>query len=191
MPGRRHPLAPSRRAQTRRQVGQRSEHEQTLLSLGVGHLEESGRPGRIRVCIDGPAGRWSIDRQACPAEHQQVEVELARAPATADLPAERSLEVLERDEQRGRPRRRIGTGGDIESSDRIQEVRLIDDPDRPRGVQPGHPAESDAGQDSERVDRGRGRRSGVADVGTETDVRPSPPRPRHRALDLRPSRRHR
>ena len=72
-------------------------------------LDDAGRPAAAAALAGSslrPAGR-PLDVDPVPPEHQQVEVDLARAPSLARLPPERPLELLERDEQRG------GAGGRV------------------------------------------------------------------------------
>ena len=95
---RRDRLAPARRHQARRKVGQRREHEQPVPRLAVRHCQRQRRLRRIVA----PPGSRPLDLDRVPPEHQQVEVHLARTPSLARLPPERSLEPLERDEQGGR-----------------------------------------------------------------------------------------
>jgi hypothetical protein len=131
-----------------------------------------------------PVGLAPIERQALgrpiqgqprAAEHEQVEVELARPPALPIASAERPLELLEGDQESRRPRRRIGPGGDVKGDDRVAERGLVDDPDRRRDVQPRHRVEPCPGQGRQRTDAGGERRGGGADVCPETDVRPDAP----------------
>ena len=103
-PGGLHPLAPARWDEPWRQVGQRREHEQPLVGRRVRDLEEALGAGGIGGGVKRSAGRWAFDRQPRPTEQEQVEVELARAPPGADLAPERSLDRLQRHEQRELPR---------------------------------------------------------------------------------------
>ena len=86
-------LVPARRHQARGQIGERSEHEQPLPDepMRDNQVCRFGGIRRARV------GR-SIDIDSMAAENEQVEVELARAPALAIPAPERSLELLERHE---------------------------------------------------------------------------------------------
>ena len=61
-----------------------------------------------------PARRRPLDVDPVAPEHEQVEVDLARAPALARLPPERPLQALERDEQRRGAGRRVGAGRHVE-----------------------------------------------------------------------------
>ena len=70
-------LAPARRHETGRQVGQGREHEQPRPGLGVGDLEEAAGLGRIERGVDRASAGRALHRQACVPEEQQVEVELA------------------------------------------------------------------------------------------------------------------
>ena len=132
--------------------------------LGGGHRTTRGRP---------------IDRQPMPAEDQEVEVELARSPATADLPAERALHGLQGDQERHGRGRRIRPGRDIQGDDRVAELRLVADADRLGRVQPGHAAQACPRERGQGVHGGSQRRLGVADVRPETDVCPRPLPARH------------
>ena len=69
-----------------------------------------------------------------PAEDQEVEIELARSPAAADLPAERALDRFQGDQERHGRGRRIGSGRDVQGDDRVAELRLVEDTDGLRRV---------------------------------------------------------
>ena len=90
-------------------------------------------------------------------EEQQVQVDLARAPALTLDPAHGSLQALERDEQRHRPRRRIGTGRHAQRDDRVEEVVLRTGPtgrvrysrETPARCAPGSAASADTARCSD------------------------------------------
>ncbi len=128
----------------------------------MGHLEQLYRPVRVGVRIERAAGRRATDRQARPAEDEQIEIELARAPAPALAPPEGALEPLEGDEQRRRSGGRIGAGRDVECDDRVPELGLIGYPDRRRRVEARDAGEPGARQGREGVDGRRERRRRVA-----------------------------
>ena len=118
----------------------------------MGHDQEAVRLARI----ERQALRRPIERQPGAAEDQQVEVELARAPALALLAAERPLELLERDEQRDRAGRRIRARRHVEGRRPRSGTRgWSTTPTGARDVQPRHGVEADAGQGRERADRRR------------------------------------
>ena len=86
------------------------------------HLEQLRGLGGIELGVDGTRGGRPLDGDPGSTEDQQVEVELARPPATAILPAELAFEALERREEvegagrrildrpaRREPRQRSGT----------------------------------------------------------------------------------
>ena len=110
-------LGPAGWHEAGREVGERGEDEQPL----PGEPMRDDEVGRLDRVV-GSGLRRPLDVDPVAAEDEQVEVELARAPALALLPAERPLDALERDQQReraGRPgpgrsgrrgrRRRCGT----------------------------------------------------------------------------------
>jgi hypothetical protein len=134
--------------------------------------ERQARLGRV-VRLD--AGR-ALDRQPGAAEHEQVEVELARAPAAACAAPERPLEALQRGQQCRRAGLWRGARRDVERDDGIVEVRLVGDADRPRNVEARNATQPRPGQRGERANRRAERRARVADVAAEADVRPDPPR---------------
>ena len=79
-------------------------------------------------------------------EDQQVQVQLAWTPAGALLSTERSLQRLERDEQRQCATFRIvHLQHDIQTHDRVVEVSLVDDPDGTRRIEPRDAREATAG----------------------------------------------
>jgi hypothetical protein len=107
-------------------------------------------------------------------EHQQVQVDLSRAPPFALLPPEGALEALERDQERGGAGRRIRPGRQVERDDRVPELRLVHDPDGSRRVQPRYAAEPRARQGHQRMDGRIENACRVADVRPQPDVRPHP-----------------
>ena len=129
--GRPHGLVPARRHEAGCEVAQGREHEQSLVGLGMGHHQQvGGLAGVERYAL----GR-TIQRQPGTSEDQEVEVELPRTPAFAILAPEGALKLLQRHEQGDRPGRRARTGRHIKGHDRIAEVRLVRDADRPGGIQ--------------------------------------------------------
>ena len=131
--------------------------------------------GRLRRVIRAGLGR-PLDGDPVATEQQQVEVELARPPAGA-LPApERPLQLLERDEQRDGPGRRIRAGRHVELDRRVPELGLVGHADGRRRVEPRHGAQPRARQGPQRMDAGRDRPGRVAEVRPEPDVRPRGPR---------------
>lgn len=107
-------------------------------------------------------------------EHEQVQVELARPPALALLPAERSLELLEGDEQGDGARLGVVAARDVEGGRGIPELGLIDEPDGFCRVESRHPRQPGAREPGERVDAGSKARRAVPEIGPEPDVRPHP-----------------
>ena len=134
------------------------------------HLEESGGLRRIGGGVNGSTLRRALDRQPRPPEHEQIEVELARPPASTLTPPELRLERLELDQQGERTGLGIGPGRNVERGRGVAELRLIGDPDGIGRVQPRHAAKSDPGQRREGCNglgQGRGR---IPKVGTQADI---------------------
>ena len=142
----------------------------------MGHVEplhaSAGRIAASRV-------RRPLDVEAVAAEDEQVEVELAGSPSIAGPPAEGRLETLERQEQGDCTRRGIRATRDIQGDHGIQEVRLVENAHRARGVEPGDTAEMGLGERAQRADRSLEGPPGVADVGAQPDVRSHPPTTAH------------
>jgi hypothetical protein len=147
-------------------------------------LEEARRGARVDGGRERHAIRRPFDGEPMAAEHEEVEVELARPPALSLAAAGFALECLQCDEEIRGTDRGIRPRRDVEGCDRIQEVRLVRDADGFRAVQPGHATEASAGQSAERHDGVGQRSTRVTDVGPEPDVRPNPPR--HGHLDRPP-----
>ena len=129
--------------------------------LGMRHLQRASTAfaGSV-VGVERASLRRPFDGEARPTEHQEVEIELARAPALARRRRPNvALEILERDEEVGRAGRRVGAGRDVERDDRVAEVGLVGDADRGGRVQARDAAETDAGQGGHAP---RPRRSSVA-----------------------------
>ena len=138
-----------------------------MACLGVRHDERrAALRGVVRLRFRRP-----FDGQVRSAEEQQVEVELARAPADARPAPERPLELLERREQRRRADLGCPACGDVDRNDGVVEFVLVDDADRGGGVQRRYSTEAGAGEGAEGADGGRHRRGRIADVRPETDVR--------------------
>ena len=135
------------------------------------HLEQLRGLGGIELGVDGTRRGRPLDGDPGSTEDQQVEVELARSPATAIAPAELALEALERREEVEGAGRRIRTGRRVEGHDRVAELGLVDDADRLGGVQARHGTEADGGQRRERANRRDEGGLGIADVRAEADVR--------------------
>jgi len=127
---------PTGRDEARREVGHWRQDEQPLARLAVRDLEEPGRLRRVQLGVDGSGGRRSIDRQPRPTEDEEIEVELARPPALALTSPERALDRLEGNEEGRGTGRRVGAGRHVECGDRVPELRLVDDADGPRRVEP-------------------------------------------------------
>lgn len=124
-------LRPARRNETRGNVGKRGQDEQSPAGFRMGDDEQS--VGLARV--EGDAFGRSLDRQPGTAEHEEIEVELARTPSLAFLAAECPLQLLQGDEQRDGAGRSIGPGRHIEADNGVPEWRLVDATDRRRDVQ--------------------------------------------------------
>ena len=107
-------------------------------------------------------------------EHEKVEIELARPPALAILTAERPLELLEGDEQRDGAGLGVRAPRHVERRDGVAELRLVDEAHWFSRIEPRHAGEPAARQRRERMDPRGERRTGVADVRAEPDVRPHP-----------------
>jgi hypothetical protein len=167
---------PAGRNESRREIGKRREHEQPLPGVPMWDLEQPCRLRGIGLGVDRAGLGRAIDRELGAAEEEQVQVELARTPAPPAAAAEAALEALHRREETRRARRRVRAGRHVERRNRVAEFRLIGDPDRRGGVQPGDAPEPHAGKRGERADRLGQRSFGVADVRTEPDVGPDGPR---------------
>jgi hypothetical protein len=174
-------VVPSGWDKARREVRKGSDDEQPVAHRWVRHLEEAcGGPG-IDRCGERQARGRAFDREPRSAEDQQVQVELAWAPAPALSSAERALEVLERDEELGGAGRRIGSRRHVEGDDGVEEVGLVCHADGLRAVEAGGATEASAGHGCQRR-HGVGQRAArVADVRPEADVRPN--RSTHAHLD--------
>lgn len=126
------------------------------MRLGVGHLE----PATI-----GPA---SLDAVA--AEHKQVKIEFAWAPAPSMPPAEGMLEHLERGQESQCACFRIRARRHVQSDYRVEENGLIRHAHRARPEQPRHAADASARQGIKGADGTLERGARVADVGAQPDV---------------------
>jgi hypothetical protein len=136
--------------------------------VAVGDDEQPIRLARV----EGHALGRTVDREPSPAEDEEIEVELAGAPAFAVLASEHALELLESDQERGRARRRVWPGWHVKRDHRIPERWLIDDADGSRDVEARYLSEADAGQGRERADAAGERVGRVAEVRPEPDVCP-------------------
>lgn len=146
---RRDRLGPTRRPETGRQIGQWSEDEEPFPGGGVRHLEQLDA-GTAGVIGSGTWGARAPDAVA--AEDEQVEIDLAGAPALTGFPAERLLERLERHEQRQCAGLGIGAGRHVKRGHGVQKVGLLGDTDRAGSIEPGdatqpHPGERRQGMD--------------------------------------------
>ena len=121
-PGCLHGLSPAWRAEARGKVGEWRKNEKPAMRLRVGNLQ----PLTFRPC--------NVDEVT--AEHQQVQIDLARAPTLTLLTAERYLEALQRSQQGEGAGLRVGTSWSIQGNDRVQEIRLIGDANRSSAIQP-------------------------------------------------------
>ncbi len=164
-------LSPAGRHESRSEVGQRREDEQTRCRSRMRDFEDLGRLRRVRIRIDRSRCRWALDVDASPPEHEQVEIELTRAPALARPAPEVALERLERGQQSDRAAFRVRQGGDVECDHCVAELGLVGDADRLGRVEPGNATEPRASQRGERSNRLGQRRLGIADVRPETDIR--------------------
>lgn len=117
----------------------------------------------------------SLDVDPVTPEDEQVDVQLAGAPALALAPPERALKVLERDEQRQRAGFGIGPARDVDRHGRVAEVRLVDDTDGRRCIEPRDAAEPGTRQGREGMNPRGDRLGRVADIRPEPDVRANSP----------------
>lgn len=137
-------------------------------------LEQLRGLGRVGRRVERASGRRSFDGDARPPERQEVEIELARAPAPS-LPApERALERLERDQDGQRARLGVETARDFECDDSVAELRLVGHADRRRGIEPGDAAEPSPGKRRQRANGLDEDRLGIADVRPKADVGADP-----------------
>ena len=132
------------------EVRERRQDEQALAHRWVRDLEQARRGARVDACRRGPALGWALDADALPAEHEQVEVELARPPAIPLAAAERPLDPLERHEQGDGADLGVGAGRRVERHDRVQEVRLVGDADGLRSIEARDASEMRAWQGGQR-----------------------------------------
>lgn len=163
-------LAPAGRDEARGEIRERGEDEQPLAGEPV--RDDEVRRSRW---IHRAGFRRSLDVDRVAAEDEQVEVQLTRAPALALAPPERLLQPLEPDEQRQRAGSGIRPPWDVNRDNRVPELRLVDDPDRRRRVEPRDASQPGARQGRESLDPGGDRLGRVADVRPEPDVRPNSP----------------
>ena len=140
--------------------------------MGNHQVAGFGRVGRARF-------ERTIDGHAVTSEGEQVEVELARTPASAFLPPERSLDRLQRHQEGQRAGLRVRTGRHVQGDDRISELRLVSDADRGRGVEARDAVESSARQRGEAANARLQRRLRPAYVRPQPDVGPDSPAQRN------------
>ncbi|MDO8485896.1 MAG: Type 1 glutamine amidotransferase-like domain-containing protein, partial [Candidatus Limnocylindrales bacterium] len=76
-----HGSAPTGRHEPGCEVGQGGEDEEPLLGRRMRHDQKPCGRDRVRVGVERPGLRRSLDREARSSEDEEVEVELARAPA--------------------------------------------------------------------------------------------------------------
>lgn len=138
-------------------------------------LQELRGLGGIAIRVEGAGLRGPLDREPSAPEHEQVEVELAGAPARARLTAEGRFETLQLDEQRDGPGLRVGAGRHVEGDGRVPEVGLVGHPDGGRRIEARDTPEARVRQRGKRGHGSPKGRLGIADVGPEPDVRPNPP----------------
>ena len=139
--------------------------------MGGVAVGDDEQPIRLAL-LEGHALGRTVDREPSPAEDEEIEVELAGAPAFAVPASEGALQLLEGDQERGRARRRVGPGWHVKRDNRIPERWLIHDADRSCDVQERYGPEPDVRQGRERPDAAGERLSRVAEVRPEPDVCP-------------------
>jgi hypothetical protein len=120
-----------------------------------------------------PGFRRSLDCDPVATEDEQVEIELARAPPLAIATPERTLELLQGDEEGDGAAGRVRSARDVDGDDRVAERRLVDDADRLGREEPRDAVEAGAGQGRQRRDARRDRRLRIAEVRPEPDVCPN------------------
>jgi len=136
----------------------------------VRDLEELRGLGRLGVRIDGAGIGRPLDSDPRPAEHQEIEIELPRAPASSPAPTERPLEVLESRHEPEGAGGRIRAGRHVECHDRVPELWLVRVADRIGRIQPGHTTQVRVGEACKRRHSGSQRRLGVTDIRSQADV---------------------
>jgi dipeptidase E len=166
---------PARRHEPRSQVGEGREDEQANGGGRMRHLEELRGLRRVRLGVERPGSRGPLHRDPRPTEHDEIQVELARAPAPPDAASEGALEVLEARQQGQRARCRVRTGRHVECHGGVAELGLVDDPHRFGRVEAGDASQAYAGELVERPNRLDQLRLGLADVGAQADVRADSP----------------
>lgn len=133
----------------------------------MGNLQPlDAEPSRVIA----PVERRPLDPDAVAAEHEQVEVELARAPALARAAPERPLEPLEREQEGERPGRGVRPGRHVQRQRRVAELGLVGDADRGGGIQTGHAPEASARQGAKGADGGAQGGRGIAQVRAQADI---------------------
>lgn len=131
-------LVPPGRHEPRREVGQRREDEQALAGKPMG----DDQVGRFRR-VAGASFVRSTHVDPGTAEHEQVEVDLARTPSFPVTSSERPLDLLERDQERGGSRRRIRPRRRVDGGRRIPELGLVEKADGLRRIELRDPTEAD------------------------------------------------
>ena len=166
---------PARRNQTLGQVGEWRQDEEAFGRRWVRDLEQAARFRRIDGGVTRASCSGAIDRQPGPPEDEQVEVELARPPATSRLAAKGDLEALEGDQQERRTGGEIGSRGEIERDRGVPELRLIRVADRSGGIEPRDGHESRIRQRRESMNCGGQGPGRVPEIGPQAHVGSNPP----------------
>ena len=99
--------------------------------VAMRHLEEPIGLAAIQSGVDRTAGRRAIEREPMTPEQEQVEIDLARAPARARATAELAFDALEGDQQIRRGDVWGSRGRDVQGDDCIAELGLVGDADEP------------------------------------------------------------
>ncbi len=165
-----HGLRPAGRDEPRGEVRQRRQHEETL----PGEPMRNHEVGGLRRIVRPGFGR-TLDLDPVPAEHEEVQVQLARPPPLAVATPERRLEPLERDEEGEGAGRRVRAAWNVDRDDGVAELGLVGDADRLRGIEPGNRPQPCPGQGRQSMDAGRECRRRVAEVRPQPDVGPDRP----------------
>ena len=154
----------------RHEIGQGCQDEEPICGIEMRHFQPLGhRMRRIRAPARGRAHR--VDAMA--AEDEQVQVEFAWPPATTGPAAERRLQALEGEEEGEGTSLGVGTGRRVESHDSVMKVGLVEVAHGSGDVEVGDAPQVRARQHGQGGYGGGQRHRRVADIGTQTDVRPN------------------
>ncbi len=116
---------------------------------------------------------WPLHGDHVRPERFDIEVDLPRPPAPALPPSERTLDVLEADQQLERGRRGITGSQDVEQDDGIVEFGLVVNADRCCHIEARHCGDAGARQPVERMDGVTDRPGRVTQIRAKADRHPN------------------